>query len=104
METYWSLLRAIPGSRLKLTKIDDEIHGHFRREFADLDVRGPLDEDAMKSKEGKERWRGFIKEYEERVEDFNFGCMLRARADAEYGEEGTIFAVRMQFYAVEVAR
>lgn len=43
-------------------------------------------------------------EYEKKVEDYNFGTLLRKSAATEYGEEETIFAVRMQFYAVEIAR
>ena len=58
----------------------------------------------MKSKTGKERWRKFIGEYENKVEDYNFGTMLRANPNSEYGEKDTIFAVRMQFYAIEIAR
>jgi hypothetical protein len=58
----------------------------------------------LKSKAGKERWRKFIAEYENKVEDYNFGTMLRASPDIEYSQEGTIFAVRMQFYAIEIAR
>lgn len=91
METYWTLLSAFPGSKLRLTKLDDAIYAHFRREFPDLDVKGPLDEDAMKSKDGKEKWRKFIQEYENTVEDYNFGCMVRSRSDGEYGERSTIF-------------
>ena len=79
----------------------------------------------MKSKEGKEKWRNFINQYEKKIEDYNFGTMLRANAAWEYGEKETIFgelfcesdrfgiwavltgytlAVRMQFYAIEIAR
>ena len=74
----------------------------------------------MKSKEGKERWRTFISAYEEKIEDFNFGTMLRASPAVKYDEQDSIFgvyrglslrfwwliftAVRMQFYAIEIAR
>ena len=91
MSTYWSILEKIPGSKLRLTKFDDEIHAHFLRAFPDFDVKGVLDEDEMKSKAGKERWREFIKEYEGRVEDFSFGAMVRRSAGVEYGREETIF-------------
>jgi hypothetical protein len=40
---------------------------------------------------GKERWRTFINSYEGKVDDYNFGTMLRANAAEEYGQEGTIF-------------
>ncbi|EMC94701.1 hypothetical protein BAUCODRAFT_124300 [Baudoinia panamericana UAMH 10762] len=104
MSTYWSILEKLPGSKLRLTKYDDDILEHFRREFPDFDLKATINEDEMKSKEGKERWRNFINEYEKKVEDYNFGTMLRANPAWEYGEKETIFAVRMQFYAVEIAR
>jgi hypothetical protein len=104
METYWNILEKLPGSMLRLTKMDDDIYQHFKTEFPELDVSKTIDEDEMKSKTGKERWRKFIAEYENKVEDYNFGTMLRANPKSEYGEKDTIFAVRMQFYAIEIAR
>ena len=104
MQTYWSILEKLPGSQLRLTKYDDEILEHFNREFPDFDLKGTIDEDEMKSKDGKEKWRNFCQEYEKKVEDYNFGTLLRKNASWEYGQEETIFAVRMQFYAVEIAR
>lgn len=104
MTTYWSILEKVPGSKLRLTKIDDEIHENFQKEFPDYDLKATINEDEMKSKAGKERWRNFINQYEKKVDDFNFGTMLRANPAWEYGEKETIFAVRMQFYAIEIAR
>lgn len=104
MLTYWSILEKTPGSKLRLTKYDDEIYEHFKRDFPDYDPAGTINEDDMKSKEGKERWRKFIAEYEKKIDDYNFGTMLRKHAKAEYTEDETIFVVRMQFYAIEIAR
>ncbi|KNG47407.1 multidrug resistance protein 2 [Stemphylium lycopersici] len=104
METYWKILEKVPGSKLRLTKIDDEIYEHLKKEFPEFDASATLNEDEMKSKQGKERWRKFISEYEKKVEDYNFGTMLRASPKTEYSQDGTIFAVRMQFYAIEIAR
>ncbi|TKA32475.1 hypothetical protein B0A50_01583 [Salinomyces thailandicus] len=104
MTTYWAILEKMPGSKLRLTKFDDDILDHFKREFPDYDLKATIDEDSMKSKEGKERWRNFINEYEKKVDDYNFGTMLRANPAWEYGEKESIFAVRMQFYAIEIAR
>ncbi|CAI6336086.1 unnamed protein product [Periconia digitata] len=104
VETYWNILEKVPGSKLRLTKMDDEIYEHFQKEFPDFDATATINEDEMKSKEGKERWRNFINAYEKKVDDYNFGTMLRANPKTEYDQEGTIFAVRMQFYAVEIAR
>ncbi|KAA6410119.1 MAG: DUF757-domain-containing [Lasallia pustulata] len=104
MSTYWSILEKMKGSKLRLTKIDDEIYEHFKKEFPEFNPRDTIDEDKMKSKEGKERWRNFMMVYEKRVDDYNFGTMLRANPTFEYGEKETIFAMRMQFYAIEIAR
>ena len=100
METYWKILEKVPGSKLRLTKIDE----HLKKDFPEFDAAATLNEDEMKSKQGKERWRKFITEYEKKIEDYNFGTMLRADPKTEYSQEGTIFAVRMQFYAIEIAR
>lgn len=91
MSTYWSILERMRGSQLRLTKIDDEIHEHFKTEFPDFDPAATIDEDEMKSKAGKERWRNFIMAYEKRVDDYNFGTMLRASPSFVYSEEQTIF-------------
>lgn len=95
MTTYWSILEKMPGSKLRLTKIDDEIHEHFKQEFPDYDLKATINEDEMKSKAGKERWRNFINAYENKVDDYNFGTMLRANPAWEYGEKETIFG---EFY------
>lgn len=91
MSTYWSILEKMPGSKLRLTKIDDEILEHLQREFPELDVAETLNEEEMKSKEGKERWRNFMMQYEKTVDDYNFGTMLRSNPKFEYGEKETIF-------------
>jgi hypothetical protein len=104
IETYWKILEKVPGSKLRLTKIDDDIYEHFKKDFPDFDAKATIDEDKMKGKEGKERWRKFINEYEKKVEDYNYGTVIRTNPRYEYGQEETIFAVRMQFYAIEIAR
>ncbi|KAF2823406.1 DUF757-domain-containing protein [Ophiobolus disseminans] len=104
IETYWKILEKVPGSKLRLTKFDDEIYEHFKKDFPEFDAKATIDEDDMKSKEGKERWRTFINAYEKRIEDYNYGTVIRTNPKFEYGEDETIFAVRMQFYAIEIAR
>ncbi|MCJ1427960.1 hypothetical protein MMC29_005867 [Sticta canariensis] len=104
MTTYWALLEKMRGSKLRLTRIDDEIYEHFKKDFPDFDPRETINEDVMKSKQGKERWRNFLMAYEKKVDDYNFGTILRANPRFEYGEKETIFAVRMQFYAIEITR
>lgn len=133
METYWAILEKVKGSSLRLTKYDDEIYEHLQRDFPSFDPAETIDEDKMKSKEGKERWRNFMMEYEKKVGDYNFGTMLRSNPKFEYGRDEVIFGrfpppfpmqsrfhartpwadgltrrqrtvPRMQFYAVEIAR
>lgn len=93
MSTYWALLERVKGSDLRLTRIDDEIYDHFKREFPDFDATETIDEDKMKSPHGKEKWRDFMKEYETKINDYNFGTMLRSNPQYEYGEKETIFGV-----------
>ena len=83
----------MPGSKLRLTKMDDEIYEHFKETFPEFDPAATIDEDQMKSKEGKERWRNFMMQYEHKVEDYNFGTMLRKNPKVEYEEKDTIFGV-----------
>lgn len=103
MATYWALLEKVRGSNLQLTRIDDEILEHFQRDFADVDVSQTIDENQMKSKEGKERWRNFMMTYETKVTDYNFGTMLRSNPKFEYGEKETIFGKIELFHGSAVA-
>jgi len=107
-QTYWNLLEKIPPKQLKLTKLDDEIYVHTMESFPELlaDEHAKLvvlDEDWLKSKDGKNRWRLFINVYENKVKDYNFGSLIRTDARKEYAEDNTIFVTRMQFYAIEIA-
>lgn len=104
MEVYWSILEKIKGTKLRLTKLDNEIYDHLMKEFPDFDPAKKIDEDEMKSPEGKKKWREFMMQYEKTIEDYNFGTMVRADPKTEYSQEGTIFVPRMQFYAIEIAR
>ncbi|KAJ3488133.1 hypothetical protein NLI96_g3066 [Meripilus lineatus] len=108
-QTYWNLLEKVPPKQLRLTKLDDEIFEHTMRDFPELNEEPyekitKLDEDWMKSPEGKERWRKFIQAYEKKVTDYNFGSLIRTDSRDEYGERNTIFVTRIQFYAFEIAR
>lgn len=91
MQTYWSILEKVKGSTLRLTKMDDEIYSHLKEVFPEFDPAAIVDEDEMKSKDGKERWRNFMMAYEKKVDDYNFGTMVRNNAKAEYEENTTIF-------------
>ena len=91
MTTYWAILEKMKGSQLRLTKLDDEIYDHFSRDFPEFDPSETIDEEKMKSKSGKERWRNFMMAYEKKVDDYNFGTMLRSNPKYEYGEKETMF-------------
>jgi hypothetical protein len=91
METYWAILEKMPGSALRLTKLDNEIYEHLKTDFPEFDPAATIDEDEMKSKQGKERWRKFMMAYEKKVDDYNFGTMLRISPKVEYGRDETIF-------------
>jgi hypothetical protein len=91
METYWNILEKVKGSALRLTRLDDEIYEHLTTDFPEFDPAEPIDEDKMKSKTGKERWRKFMMAYEKKVDDYNFGTMLRTDPKVEYGRDETIF-------------
>jgi hypothetical protein len=91
MSTYWSILERVKGSSLRLTRMDDDILAHLEKDFPEFDPAETIDEDKMKSKEGKERWRNFLMAYEKKVDDYNFGTMLRSNPKWEYGRDETIF-------------
>lgn len=84
-------------------RIDEQIYAHFRETFPDLKV-DRLVEDEFKSEEGKAKWRGFVMQYEKKVQDYNFGTLLRLNAHEGYTEANTMFVTRMQFYCIEIAR
>ncbi|KAF5350636.1 hypothetical protein D9756_008597 [Leucocoprinus leucothites] len=79
-----------------LSRLDDEIFEHTMKAFPEF-AEEPheklikLDEEWMKSDDGKKRWREFIEEYKEKVKDHNFGSLIRTDAKEEYGETNTIF-------------
>ncbi|KAM0793632.1 hypothetical protein ACM66B_001064 [Microbotryomycetes sp. NB124-2] len=107
-EAYMNLIKKMRPSTLKrLTKWDDEILEAFEKAFPELqsdEKLSKLSEEEMKSKEGKERWRKFMMPFEHRIDDYNFGTLIRADCQGDYTEENSIFGYRTQFYAIEIAR
>ncbi|KAF7288668.1 Duf757 domain-containing protein [Mycena chlorophos] len=108
-QTYWNLLEKVPPTELKLTRLDDEIYEDTINTFPELSENNyagliKLNEEWMKSPDGKERWRAFIERYKKKVKDYNFGSLIRTNSKEEYGEKNTIFVTRIQFYAFEIAR
>ncbi|KAI7865517.1 putative polysaccharide biosynthesis protein [Spinellus fusiger] len=102
-ETYFKLISKIDTTHFRLTKIDDEIYKDFLDTFPHINI-SHLEEKDFKTAESKEKWRNWINKYEKRVNEFNFGCLIRVDPSQDYTEENTMFGVRMQFYAIEIAR
>ncbi|OLL26985.1 Protein PBDC1 [Neolecta irregularis DAH-3] len=103
-EVYWNVLSMRKGSELALTNIDAEILEELKKAFPDFKPAETIDEDKMKSPDGKKFWREFMLLFQEKIEDFNFGTLLRSSPKAEYSPETTIFVPRMQFLAIEIWR
>ncbi|KAE8215626.1 hypothetical protein CF319_g990 [Tilletia indica] len=109
-QVYWNLLEKVKPSALKLTKLDDEIYADFEATFPEYseaenkDAVRKIDEEAMKSPQGKERWRNFMMKYDGKVADYNFGTLIRTDASDEYTQFNTTFVMRLQFYVFEIAR
>ncbi|KAH8920157.1 DUF757-domain-containing protein [Atractiella rhizophila] len=108
-EVYEELLQKLPPHTLKLTRHDDEIYSALKEKFPEIAENrdGKLqtvDEEDMKSKEGKEKWRDFMKPFEKKVQDWNFGTLLKKDCKAGFTETNTIFVLRLQFLAFEIAR
>lgn len=91
MSTYWAILEKVPGSKLRLTKMDDDILEHLKTDFPEFDPAKTINEDEMKSKKGKERWRKFMMAYEKKIDDYSFGTIMRSDPKWEYGKDETIF-------------
>ncbi|XP_048192911.1 protein PBDC1 [Perognathus longimembris pacificus] len=102
-EVYYKLISSVDPQFLKLTKVDDQIYSEFRKSFEKLKI-DVLDPEELKSETAKEMWRPFCLKFEGLVEDFNYGTLLRLDCSKGYTEENTIFAPRIQFFAIEIAR
>lgn len=87
---------------MKLTPYDNLIYSAFREDFPDMKVDKIDEEKDLKSFEAKAKWRKFIEKFD-KLEDFNFGTLLRADASKELFDN-SILVVRIQFLAIEIAR
>lgn len=63
-----------------------------------------IDEDELKSPEGKVKWRSFCEQFKDIVEDYSFGTLLRADCTEDYSEKNSVLTSRIQFYAIELVR
>lgn len=62
-----------------------------------------VDENEIKSAEGKSKWRSFIEKFN-KMDDFSYGSLIRADASREFGPDNSILVIRVQFWAIEIAR
>lgn len=99
----FQILCSVDPKLLRLTPHDNQIYKAFKDTFPDIEV-DKIDEDKLKSSEGKAKWRPFCEQFKDVVEDYNFGTLLRADCTGDYSEENSIFTTRIQFYAIELAR
>lgn len=101
-EIHFNLLQSVDPKLLKLTPFDDQIYRAFRDEFPDLKI-DVLDENDLKNDTAKIKWRLFIDKHN-KLDDYTFGTLLRTDSSKEFSPENSIFVVRIQFLAIEIAR
>merc|ERR1711935_1182349 len=92
-EIHMKLLCSVGPERMKFTKIDQELYDSFRATFPDFDI-DQIDEEKMKNKEGKEKWREWCEQYKDTVQDYNFGSLLRLNPTEDYTEKNSCFSLR----------
>jgi len=79
-----------------LIRIDDEIYEDFKSTFPGFKIDN-IDEEEIKSEKAKVAWRNFIMKYENKIEDYNFGTLLRIKAPGAYTPENTTFGKGMLY-------
>eukprot|EP00092_Neocalanus_flemingeri_P037837 GFUD01041187.1.p1 GENE.GFUD01041187.1~~GFUD01041187.1.p1 ORF type:complete len:205 (-),score=73.66 GFUD01041187.1:137-751(-) len=104
-EVYFNLLCSVEPARLKLSgsqELDDQIYKDFKESFPDLNI-AKLTEEDIKNAEAKVAWREFSNRYKH-VEDFSLGSLVRMDSSKDYSEENTMLSIKIQFFAIEIAR
>lgn len=102
-ETYFKLISTTNPNTLKLTKIDDLLYTEFRGIWPNLDLKN-LSENSLKTEDAKTKWRDFIKKYQDDVNDFNFGTLVRNASNRDYDQDNCFFVTRFEFLCIEIAR
>merc|ERR1712106_362438 len=105
VEVYFNLLCSVEPTRLKLSgnqELDDKLYKDVKESFPKLNF-GKLIEDDLKNEKAKVDWREFSNRYKH-VEDFGLGSLLRMDSAKDYSEENTMLAIKIQFFAIEIAR
>lgn len=96
------LLCSVDPKLLKLTPYDDQIYQTFREDFPNFNV-GKVSENELKNPSAKHKWRSFIEKFN-KLEDYSYGTLMRADASQDFGPHNSILIVRIQFWAIEIAR
>lgn len=99
----FQILCSVDPKLLRLTPHDEQIYKAFKDLFPNMKV-DKIDENELKSPEGKAKWRPFCEQFKDVVEDYSFGTLLRADCTGDYSEDNSILTTRIQFYAIELAR
>jgi len=103
-ECHMSLLLSGASPRwLTLSPFDNYIYKDFRATFPKLRI-DMINEEDLKSEKAKTEWRSFCQKYEKIVDNYNLGVLIRQDCRGEYSEENSIFAIRIQWLAIEIAR
>eukprot|EP00457_Paulinella_chromatophora_P013732 gb/GEZN01014068.1/.p1 GENE.gb/GEZN01014068.1/~~gb/GEZN01014068.1/.p1 ORF type:complete len:188 (-),score=36.36 gb/GEZN01014068.1/:341-904(-) len=105
-ETYHKVLKVMKDKKkVKLTKIDDQIYTHFRKEFPKLKVEHLDYKKDLQGIKSKTQWKKFSEVYKDSyVQDYNFGTLIRLNVKEELGAENSAIVYRVQFHAIEIAR
>ena len=88
-ETYFNLISTTKN--VKLTSIDSELYVAFRSTFPDMNLTNIDEIKDFKTEESKAKWRNLISKYENKIEDFNFGTLLRNKSNKDYGPDNSFF-------------
>lgn len=98
----FQLLCSVDPKLLKLTPYDDQIYETFREMFPSFNV-AKVTENELKNPSAKQKWRSFIEKFN-KLDDFSYGTLMRADASQDFGPHNSILVVRIQFWAIEIAR
>ncbi len=84
-------------------RIDDDLYTSFRHTWPDLNIKN-IDIEQFKSNDAKSKWRDWLPQWHEVVQDATFATLLRLNSEFDLSEENSFIVTRVQFYAVEIAR
>lgn len=77
-------------------RIDDEIYTKFRETFPKMRV-DHINDNEMKSAEGKAKWAPFMLSFKGKVMDFNYLTLIRLDSSKGYSEENTTVGMSIYF-------